>query len=209
MAGTSVGVGDWRIDRRGTAGKFSVFTGTREMFDAEVKRLGRWKVFDLTPDNSGTNEILAEVGLDAESVKMLGRAVSSPGPKPDSNGIQVESICQAAAACGSRAERYRWKPGTRLKSDPQACGERIKEMRECLGRALSRDDIAADAKSKSSPFHEDVYEFDDVKAAHTYRLEVASLILRGIDIVEVRVADKKACRSQYTVHSARSWARVR
>jgi hypothetical protein len=89
-AGTIVGVGDWRPDKGGTSGTFEVLRGGQKAMDAMVKRLGRFKLSDLTPENTGTLTILSEIGLDPESLKKLSQIPSSPGPGAQSNGVGVE-----------------------------------------------------------------------------------------------------------------------
>lgn len=75
IAGSLYGVGEWRPTRNGVNGLFSVIDEAEALVRMET--LGRWKVSDLTPDNSGTTAILEEYGLDAAALARLKAAPRS------------------------------------------------------------------------------------------------------------------------------------
>ena len=68
-AGALYGVGEWRPTRNGVNGLFSVVNEPEAK--PLMKRLGRWKVSDLTPENTGTAAILEEYGLDEAALAKL------------------------------------------------------------------------------------------------------------------------------------------
>jgi hypothetical protein len=68
-AGALYGVGEWRPTRNGVNGTFSVIE--KPAAEKLMKRLGRWKVSDLTPENTGTVAILEEYGLDEAALAKL------------------------------------------------------------------------------------------------------------------------------------------
>lgn len=82
--------------------------------------------------------------------------------------------------------QYRWKDGRRLRGDAQKCGERLTGLRESLGRAAQPSDVYQDARSKTSPFHADVFALSDAEAAKAHRLDVSRNILNACIEVEVR-----------------------
>lgn len=68
MAGTNVGIGDWRPMRNGVSGTFELLRGD---VATELNRLRRWRLSELTPENTGTEELLRTFGLDRESTAAL------------------------------------------------------------------------------------------------------------------------------------------
>jgi hypothetical protein len=82
--------------------------------------------------------------------------------------------------------KFRWRSGFRLISDPQACGERLKELKKELGRDPQPEDLVEDAKSEASPFRDDIFRKSDSEAALQHRLEVARSMLRACVIIEIK-----------------------
>lgn len=76
-AGESMGVGEWRGQKGGVNGFFAIYTG--DDWEAHKQSLGRARIEDLTPENTGTLSVLKEVGLDPSSVVLLKSKPSSPG----------------------------------------------------------------------------------------------------------------------------------
>ncbi len=74
-AGALYGVGEWRPTRNGVNGLFSVVEEAEAQ--KRMKALGRWKVSDLTPENTGTTAILEEYGLDEPTLVKLKTAPRS------------------------------------------------------------------------------------------------------------------------------------
>lgn len=59
-AGATTGIGEWRPERGGIYGQFEIVTSGA----AQLKKsLGRFSIDDLTPDNTGTKEILKDIEL--------------------------------------------------------------------------------------------------------------------------------------------------
>jgi hypothetical protein len=88
-AGALYGVGEWRPTRNGVNGLFSVVEKTEA--EKLMKRLGRWKVANLTPENTGTMAILEEYGLDAATLAKLKTAPRST-VDPANGGANGTSI---------------------------------------------------------------------------------------------------------------------
>lgn len=79
------------------------------------------------------------------------------------------------------AEKYAWKHGARMKGDPQAVGERIEKIRREHRGDLKPVHVVNDARSKSSPIHP-LLDWNDRRAAESWRLEQASKIIGSIEI---------------------------
>lgn len=59
-AGATTGIGEWRPEKGGVYGQFEIVTSGA----AQLKKsLGRFSIDDLTPDNTGTKEILKDIEL--------------------------------------------------------------------------------------------------------------------------------------------------
>ena len=82
MAGALYGIGEWRVQKSGQNGLFRVID--KDVAEAEMERLGRWKIDQLTPDNTYTTAILREYHLDAETLAKL-----ASKPRSDTNGASV------------------------------------------------------------------------------------------------------------------------
>ena len=83
---------------------------------------------------------------------------------------------------------YRWKPQTSIKVDAQIAGEELERIRVQHNGRLTQDDVVTEARDKASPLHP-AFEWNDKKAAHQWRLEQASYMIRSITVVmdETRV----------------------
>lgn len=86
IAGALYGVGEWRPTRNGVNGLFTVIEESEAK--QRMKQLGRWKVSDLTPENSGTTAILEEYGLDAPTLAKLSAAARTT-PVNSKNGASA------------------------------------------------------------------------------------------------------------------------
>lgn len=86
---------------------------------------------------------------------------------------------------------YRWKPNvpsffTRL--DAQEIGEELDRLEQEHQHKLSADEIVRAASTPQSPLNP-VFEWDDEKAAHHYRVHQARQLIATIDIVVTRPDD--------------------
>lgn len=70
---------------------------------------------------------------------------------------------------------YQWKPGTRIKADPEAVAKEL----EALGENITPPMVVSAAKQKRSVLH-GCFTWDDSVAAHKHRLSEARMILRSI-----------------------------
>lgn len=83
---------------------------------------------------------------------------------------------------------YKFKDGSHLRGDAQKVGERLAAL-EARGR-LTPETVVSDAQAKDSPLHP-LFEWDDAKAAHRYRIGQAGHIIRCLT-VEVEQPDEAA-----------------
>lgn len=72
---------------------------------------------------------------------------------------------------------YSYKPGCRLKTDPQIAGSVCHELEETGG--LTPERLLDASKEENAPLHNE-FEWDDTVAANNYRLGQAALIIRSI-----------------------------
>lgn len=80
---------------------------------------------------------------------------------------------------------YQFKSGTHLKSkgvSPQAVGEDLENLRQQQGGKLTAPNVVERAGEPTSPMHS-MFTWNDVDAAHQFRLEEARLLLRSMVIV--------------------------
>lgn len=77
---------------------------------------------------------------------------------------------------------FRWAEGTRIKVDAQEAGEYLLVLREKYGGSLTPEVVLENARAADSPIH-NAFEWDDAKAAESYRRQQAGHILRSITIV--------------------------
>ena len=96
---------------------------------------------------------------------------------------------------------YEWKmPGIYSKVDVQAVGETLASMEADLG-GLRPEDVVKAAQKKRNPLH-GCFEWDDAKAAHSYRVETARHILRSITVRVEAAPDAPSTRAFVVVERA-------
>ncbi len=78
---------------------------------------------------------------------------------------------------------YEKRPGFQIKGDVQVIGEHIADLTGSKGE-LSPEEVVDDARSPSSPIHNE-FEWNDSKAADKYRLEQARYLLRSYTVTWV------------------------
>lgn len=76
---------------------------------------------------------------------------------------------------------FRWKQGARISIDPQVAGEAIERIKKDRGE-LRPQYIVDAAKAKSHPLH-DAFEWNNTKAAESWRVEQAKYLTRSLEIV--------------------------
>lgn len=82
----------------------------------------------------------------------------------------------------STRTKYMWRPGARLRGDPQVVGELLDELTERHGGQLRPGQVLKAATAKGSPLH-DYFEWNDKRAANKYRLSQAGDLIRALCIV--------------------------
>ena len=75
---------------------------------------------------------------------------------------------------------YQWSEGFNdLGKNARACADRLEAVRHDAGGVLYAQDVVADAAKDGSPLHP-FFEWNDKRAAHAYRLEQATVLVRAI-----------------------------
>ena len=75
---------------------------------------------------------------------------------------------------------YKFKPGSHLHGDAQAVGQRLEQIR-AQRDGITPEAVVADAQDGGSPLHP-LFEWDDAKAAQSYRLTQAGHIIRCVTV---------------------------
>lgn len=98
------------------------------------------------------------------------------------------------------AVRYAWKPGSRVRLDPERAGKEMEDVRRQNGGALTPDALLERARSSNSAVH-DHFEWDDGKAAHLHRISQAGDLIRAItiDVTHSNVEPPKTIRAFVSV----------
>lgn len=85
---------------------------------------------------------------------------------------------------------YGWKETARIKADPQPIGEELERI-QCENNGLLKPQtIVQVARDKKNPLHS-CFEWDDKKAAESYREDQARYILRHITVQVQEPEDEK------------------
>lgn len=94
---------------------------------------------------------------------------------------------------------FKWASGARIKISAKAAGKELDRIRREKGR-LTPDGVVQSAKRKSSPLHQH-FEWSNTKAAHQWRLQQASYLLRSITVIVSTSKKKppKECRAYVNV----------
>ena len=91
---------------------------------------------------------------------------------------------------------YAWRPGSRVSLDPNLAGRELERIRKSNGGELTQEAVLARAKSANCALHTH-FEWDDGKAAESYRLGQAGELIRSItiDVPHSNVAPVKTVRA--------------
>jgi hypothetical protein len=76
---------------------------------------------------------------------------------------------------------YQWKTGAHISIDPQAAGEEMERIRVHRNGRLDQEAVVEAARSPDSALH-DHFEWDDRKAANSFRLDQAGHLIRCITV---------------------------
>lgn len=99
----------------------------------------------------------------------------------------------------SETRAYAFKPRITFPIDAQTAGEALERVKGHNSGDLTPEAVVEAAKDKRNPLHA-VFEWDDSKAAHEYRLQQAGVLIRSVvvtvsralpasEAVDVRVTD--------------------
>ena len=78
---------------------------------------------------------------------------------------------------------YRWKPNSHVRLDPNKAGAELDRIRTRANGRLTPESVLDAARRIRSPLH-DHFEWDDTKAAHSYRVDQAGHLIRSIEIFD-------------------------
>lgn len=84
---------------------------------------------------------------------------------------------------------YKWKPGSRLKINAKVAGAELERIKTKHNGRLTPNDVLTEAKERASPLHK-AFEWDDTEAAHKFRLQQASYLIRSIEVVVTAAKSK-------------------
>lgn len=74
---------------------------------------------------------------------------------------------------------YTFKPRTSFPIDAQAAGEALEKIKGHNSGDLTPEAVVEAAKDKANPLHA-VFEWDDAKAGHQYRVQQAGILIRSV-----------------------------
>jgi hypothetical protein len=95
---------------------------------------------------------------------------------------------------------YKWTRGAHFKVDAQTAGERIEKIRQSNGGVVKPDDVVEDAKSPTSPLHEEfIWDVDEAAKRH-WRSTARNLMNH---IVVVQVETQSSDEGVHAFHSVR------
>lgn len=83
---------------------------------------------------------------------------------------------------------YSWKPGARKGGKAQEVGEALEAIRAENRGALAPSDVVESATNKASVLHR-YFEWDDIEAAHQWRVEQARDLIRSVCVVVEEAGD--------------------
>jgi len=98
----------------------------------------------------------------------------------------------------SNMEKFGWKPGSMIRIDPQAAGERMAELTKKHG-FITRHILVKEGKLKRSPFHGH-FDWDKNKAANEHWLTQAGQLLRCITVNVQLEGREESKPMRYFVH---------
>lgn len=90
--------------------------------------------------------------------------------------------------------KYAKKPHVNIKVRAQVAGERLEQIRLTHAGKLTPEMVVRDAKPKRSPLHK-AFEWDDTKAAASFRLVQAGDLIRAIIVVTDEAPDAAPVRA--------------
>lgn len=98
---------------------------------------------------------------------------------------------------------YKWRPGSHVRGNAQAVGERLTELSRGNKQRLTPKLVLADARRKDSPLHAS-FDWDDRAAAEKWRLKQASHMIGCIvSIVPESGGKKRPFRAFLNVQEAK------
>lgn len=77
---------------------------------------------------------------------------------------------------------YQWKHGSRIDLDPQAAGEELERIRTWNNGRLEPLNVVEASRDAGAPLHT-AFEWDDGKAAQSWRLEQARYVIRSVEVI--------------------------
>lgn len=96
--------------------------------------------------------------------------------------------------------KYKKKPHVNIKVGAQVAGERLESIRKGNKGRLTPVMVVEDARPKKSPLH-NAFEWDDTKAAESFRLVQAGDLIRAIIVVTDEAPDAQPVRAFVNIES--------
>jgi len=97
---------------------------------------------------------------------------------------------------------YTFKPRVSFPIDAQTAGEALDKIRGHNSKELTPEAVVDAAKDKSNPLHA-VFEWDDGKAGHQFRLQQANTLIRSVVVTVSRETTSSAPMSVSVSESAK------
>ncbi len=92
---------------------------------------------------------------------------------------------------------YQWNPASRIKTDANLAGKVFEELQSTVG--LTAKTLLDASRSEDAPLHNE-FEWDDAKAAESYREVQASYIIRSLCVM-MDVEQKTPVRAVFSISS--------
>lgn len=93
---------------------------------------------------------------------------------------------------------YMWKDTARVQIPAQVAGEELSRIRDEHGKFFTPHNVVESAKRQGSPLH-NFFQWDNTKAAESYREEQARYLIRNIIVTETKIPDAQPVRAFVSV----------
>ena len=97
-----------------------------------------------------------------------------------------------------------WATGSHHKIDPRIALQEVETVRKSKGGTVVPEDLVEVARDEANPLHPE-FEWDDTKAAHTYRLRQAGGILRHLVVVRKEIKSERPVRVFGVIKGESQW----
>ena len=84
--------------------------------------------------------------------------------------------------------KYVWATGNRIAGDPQLCGSEMMRLQREHGKRLTPQDVVEWARDSKHALHR-CFEWDNGRAAESYRQHQARQVIRSVRVIKEQPAD--------------------